>query len=181
VSTLGTCSCFTKGIAMLEPPDSVRSLFTDAGWYPGRMIAVPSSVPSDHPAALVLGQFGGLKVGRCGRGEECATSDLAFQLLWPESDNSILGKWGELLGTLLVGVAIVHHSHGELYVDTFGRYFGLSCIHDAFYFEGATFPEAMERLLLGRRSLPMLRPDQQSITLYGICYTVDSPEVYRYR
>jgi hypothetical protein len=166
---------------MWEPPESIRSLFIDAGWYPGRLVAVPSSVPSDHSAALVLAQFGGLKVGRCGRGEECATSDLAFQLLWPEPYDSILDRWKELLGALLVGVAEVHHGHGELYVDAFGRYFGRSCIHDAFYFEGASFPEAMERLLLGHRSRPMLRPEQERVRLYGIDYTADSPEVYQYR
>lgn len=165
---------------MLEPPESVYSLFTKAGWYPGRLVAVPLTVPPDHPAALVLAQFGGLRVGRCGRGEECAASDLAFQLLWPEPDGSIIHKWSELLGTLLVGAATVHHGHGELYVDAFGRYFGRSCIHDAFYFEGASFPEAMEGLLLGRRSRPMLRPDQHSVTLYGICYTAESPNVYDY-
>jgi len=166
---------------MLEPPESVRSQFIEAGWNPGRLVAVSPSVPAGHPAALLLGQFGGLTVGRCRAGEQCATNDLAFQLLTPEPDDPKLAKWGELLGTRLVGVAEVHRAHGELYVDASGRYFGRSLIHDAFYFEGASFPEAMERLLLGRRSLPMLRPDQQSVTLYGISYTANSREVYRYR
>jgi hypothetical protein len=145
---------------VLEPPGSVRSQFTDAGWHPGRWVAISPSIPEGHAAAVVLTQFSGLTVGGCGRGEECATSDLAFQFLAPEADDTVLQRWGELLGTRLVGVASVHHAHGELYVDASGRYFGRSCVHDAFYFEGASFSEAMERLLLGRRSQPMLRPDQ---------------------
>ncbi len=52
-----------------------------------------------------------------------------------------------------------------------GRFFGLGLIHDAFYFEGASFGAAMERLLLGRRSRPTLRPEQASVILYGDTYT----------
>ena len=96
-------------------------------------------------------------------------------------DQSITEGWAGLLGTRLVGVADMHHGHGELYVAADGRCFGRSCVHDAFYFEGATFAEAAERAMLGRRSQPLLRPDQSSVTLYGIRFTTDSPEVYRYR
>jgi hypothetical protein len=141
---------------------------------------VPPSVPAGHPAAAILAEFGGLTVdpGR-DAGEECATNDLAFLALWP--DESITRIWGELLGTRLVGIAEVHSGHGELYVAADGRCFGRSCIHDAFYFEGASFAETVERSLLGRRSRPMLRPDQSSVTLYGVRFTADSPEVYQYR
>jgi hypothetical protein len=38
----------------------------------------------------------------------------------------------------------------------------------------------MERLLLGRRSQPMLRPDQQSVVMYGEEFTADHPGVYRF-
>lgn len=161
----------------IEPPESVRRLFTDAGWYPARKMPVPARIPTGHPAEVVLERFGGLTVGRCGAGEECATSDVAFRDLGP-ADPDVL-SWSELLGTPLAGVAEVHHSHGELYVGGCGRYFGRSCIHDAFYFEGASFGEAVERLLLGRRSRPILRPGRQSVTLYGIRYTADHPDVYR--
>jgi hypothetical protein len=85
-----------------------------------------------------------------------------------------------LLGTRLVGIADMHHGHGELYVATDGRCFGRSCMHDAFYFEGASFAEAAEWAMLGRRSRPLLRPEQQSVTLYGIRFAADSPVVYRY-
>jgi hypothetical protein len=165
---------------MIELPESVRPLFIAAGWRQWRRVAVPSSVPAEHPAAAILAALGGLTVYPDRKlGEECAPDDLAFQFLEP--DESIIEVWGGLLSTRLVGVAEVHGSHGELYVAADGRCFGRSLMHDAFYYEGASFAEAVERSLLGKRSRPMLRPDQSSVTLYGIHFTTDSPEVYRYR
>jgi hypothetical protein len=83
--------------------------------------------------------------------------------------------------TELVGIAGVNNDHGELYVDALGRCFGASCVHDAFFFYGESFAEAVEGILLGRRARPMLRPDQPFVTLYGEKFTAESPEVYRYR
>jgi hypothetical protein len=164
---------------VFDLPESVKPLFVAAGWHPGREVPVPSSVPADHPAAAVLVALGGLTVipGRKA-GEECAPDDLAFQEL--ESDESVTEVWGGLLGTRLIGVAETHRGHCELYVAADGRCFGHSLMHDAFYFEGASFAEAVERSLLGRRAQPMLRPDQPCVTLYGVCYTADSPDVYRW-
>lgn len=164
---------------MIELPESVTPLFVAAGWHPNRCVDVPSSVPPDHPAAAVLAALGGLTIiPDRDEGEECAPNNLTFEALG--SDDSITGVWGELLGTRLVGVAQVEHGHGELYVAADGRCFGRSQMHDAFYFEGSSFAEAAERLMLGRRSRPMLRPDQPSVDLYGITYTADSVELYRY-
>jgi hypothetical protein len=74
----------------------------------------------------------------------------------------------------------VHHNHGDLFVDSFGRYFSISSMHDATCFEGASFAEAMRRLLRGIRCRPMLRPDQHSVMWYGDEFTSNSPEVYDY-
>jgi hypothetical protein len=126
----------------------------------------------------VLAKFGGLTVGRCGAGAECATSDIHFGAVGPADPD--IRIWNALLGTTLIGVAEVHHGHGELYVDSSGRYYGLSGVHDAFCFEGSTFSEAVEGLLLGRRARPMLRPDQGSVTLYGVDFTADHPGIFRY-
>ncbi|HVL14786.1 MAG TPA: SUKH-3 domain-containing protein [Gemmata sp.] len=164
---------------MIELPESVRSRFVAAGWYPGRQTVVSATIPFDHPAAAILAAFGGLTVTPDREaGEECAPDDVVFRELWP--DESITGVWARLLGTLLIGVAEMHRGHGELYLAADGRCFGRSCVHDAFYFEGSSFTEAAERAMLGRRSRPLLRPDQSSVRLYGIQYTADSPEVYRY-
>ena len=165
---------------MVEVPDSVRPRFVAAGWYPGRQAAVSSAIPADHPAATLLAAFGGLTVTPDREaGEECAPHILAFHELFPNP--SITEVWAGLLGTRLIGVADVDHGHGELYVAADGRCFGRSCVHDAFYFKGASFAEAAERALLGRRYRPLLRPDQPSVRLYGIPFTADSPEVYTYR
>jgi hypothetical protein len=86
--------------------------------------------------------------------------------------------WSELLGSQLIYVATVHNDHEKLYVDALGRYFGLSLIHDTFYFHGASFGGAMEGLLLGRRARPMLRPDQETVDLYGETFTANHPSVY---
>jgi hypothetical protein len=102
-----------------------------------------------------------------------------FCLVGPSEPD--ISTWNGLLGTTLIGIAEFHHAHGELYVDSAGRVFSLSLIHDAFSFEGATFDEAVERRLLGRRCRPMLRPDQESVTLYGEEFGHDHPSVYRYR
>lgn len=165
---------------MLELPESVLSRFVAAGWFPGRQVGVSPNVPVGHPAAAILAAFGGLSVTPDrAAGEECAPNDLEFRELWP--DESITEVWSGLLGTRLVGVADVHHGHGELYVATDGRCFGRSCVHDAFYFEGVSLAEAAERALFGRRSRPLLRPDQPSVSLYGEEFTADSPDLYRYR
>ncbi len=47
-------------VATIEPPEMVRQSFVDAGWHPGRLVAVPTTVPVDHPARDVLAAFGGL-------------------------------------------------------------------------------------------------------------------------
>lgn len=165
---------------MVELPESVRQRFVIAGWHPGRRVPVSAAMPTDHPAAAILAAFGGLTVPSDREaGEECAPDDLAFGELF--LDESITEVWAGLLGTRLVGVAKVHHDHGQLYVAANGRCFSRSCVHDAFYFEGASFAEAIQRHLFGRRSRPLLRPDQASVTLYGIRFTADSSEVYSYR
>jgi hypothetical protein len=159
-------------------PSSVEPLFLAAGWSPGRRIAVPEQIPAHHPACQVLAEFGGLNVGRTGLGEECAASDIAFRQL--VGDSSFVRFWSEQLHACLIGVAEVHNAHGELYVDTIGRWFVLSLTNDSICFTGSSFSEAMERLLLGRLCRPMLRPDQDKVSIYGKIITADDPRVYHY-
>ncbi len=113
------------------------------------------------------------------RGEECGASDVIFNLL--KADTSIIRGWSELLRTKLVGIADVHNRHGELYLDTAGRYFWASSVDDGFCFEGATFSEAMTRLLLGRRGQPILRPGENEVIMYGEVFAVGDPRIYDYR
>ena len=112
-----------------------------------------------------------------GAGEECGTSDVAFRFVEGGDESDV---WSGLLQTVMVGIAIVDHNHGDLFIDSSGRCFVISGVHDATCYEGASFSEAMRRLLRGLRSRPMLRPDQQSVTVYGDEFTADSPEVFDY-
>jgi SUKH-3 immunity protein len=168
----------TRMLNSTELPHSVRTIFAAAGWEAGRRVAVPELVPHLHPAHAVLAEFGGLTVGQNGPGRECAKHSLVFGYVEPDP---IILRWDDLLQSRLIGVADIEDGHAELYVDTSGRCFFASCIHDAFAFEGASFADAMERQLLGQRSQPMLRPDQSSVVMWGEVYTSDDPRVYKYR
>jgi hypothetical protein len=167
---------------VVEPPEAVRQWFVDAGWYPGRAVRVPSSVPVAHPARAILGGFGGLVIMERDPepgGDWPPIQELVFRHLRPIP--AAARAWGRVLGTCLVGIAGVHNEHGELYVDAAGRCFGSSNMHPAFYFYGASFAEAVEGILLGRRARPMLLPGHRAVILYGEAFTADSPELYRWR
>ena len=162
-------------------PQDLLKYFRRAGWQPQRSVALSKSViakiPKGHPAVPILTAFSGLTVGECGTGEQCATSDVAFGFVERDDEADV---WSGLLQTVLVGIATVHHNHGDLFIDSTGRCFTISGVHDATCYEGASFSEAMRHLLRGFRCRPMLRPDQQSVMLYGDEFTSDSPEVFDY-
>jgi len=164
----------------MDIPPRVRSMFAAAGWQPGRRVSVDSQVSHLHPAYDVLKELGGLHVGRSGlNGFECARSDVEFCFCNVDQDDLLL-TWNTLLRTQLIGVAEVHNRHGWLLVDEAGRCFGASQIHDAFYFEGQTFGEAVERVLLGFKARPMLRPDQDHVSLYGMTFARGDSAIYDY-
>ncbi len=138
---------------MMEPPEAVRQWFVDAGWYPGRAVPVPPSMPAGHPAWDVLAAFGGLVLLE--RDPEPdpdwpPIEGLVFRSLHPCP--AVTEVWGRLLDTRLIGIASVHNDHAELYIASDGRSFGSSNMHPAFYCCGASFAEAIEGTLLRRRA-----------------------------
>jgi hypothetical protein len=144
---------------------------------------VTSHITPNHPATAILSAFIGLAVGKCDAGEECATSDVVFEM--DKDDREYLQEcveiWNELLSTSLIVIAWVHREHGALFVDSTGRMFDMPMVQDAFFFCGESFEEAMRCLLFGRRiSRPMLRPDQEFVFYDGKPMTVDHPLVYKY-
>ncbi len=165
---------------MITPLPEVLAQFVMAGWNPTRKVEVPSFIPHDHPAVQVLSQFGGLTVGKCGAGIECATSDIVFRAKPMDEGDDEIAVWQSLLDTTLVSIAHVQHGHGDLFIGTDQRCFQRSYIQEAFCFEGHDFVTAAQNLLLGIRARPMLRPDQQVVTVYGVDYTAMSPETYCY-
>lgn len=163
---------------MTDLPISIRADFERGGWHPGRRVAVPPHVPAGHPAAGILAEFGGLKVGRDQGGEQCATADLDFSP--GRGQPRVIKRWCTLLKTTLVLVAGTHDWYAELYVDATGRCFLYSGINDVLAFFGDSFAEAAERLILGRVGRPMLRPDQAKISWFAELIGPEDDRVYRY-
>jgi hypothetical protein len=157
-------------------PSNIAKLFAEAGWMPGRKVAVDSDVPGTHPAHAILAEFGGLHVGTPGAdGEEIARSDIEIGYV-SESEPTITA-WEKVLGTELVGIGRVHNGHVELYVSSAGRVFTCSAVHKAFMFEGASFAAAAEGILTGRKARLMLPPDKTSVRLFGDDFRVGDPRV----
>lgn len=146
---------------------------------PRPICARPGLCAADHPAWAVLAAFGNLKFIE---GQWAPDSEPMEQLAIGAMYHSSLKTWSKLLRSQLVGIADVDNKHAELFLAADGRCFGLSSVHDAFWFEGISFEEVVEGILLGRPDLsrPMLRPDQESVIWCGKRFTADSPELYRY-
>ncbi|MBQ4789814.1 SUKH-3 domain-containing protein [Pectobacterium versatile] len=165
----------------IEIPASVLPLFQAAGWPRAEAQSIPPFVPENHPAFAILRVFSGLTVGQCGTGEACASGDIAFGGSEDLQQDETLLEWQGILNSTLILVGETHHSHGALLMDNAGACYGMSFIHEAFWFEGTSFGAAVERILLGRKGQPMLQPDQPSISMYGETITADHPSVHRYR
>jgi hypothetical protein len=157
-------------------PSSIMKLFADAGWKPGRAVAVDPEVPKAHPAYAILAAFSGLHVGVAGAdGEEIARSDIEIGFV-AESEPTVTA-WEKVLGTELVGIGRVHNGHVELYVSSSGRVFSCSAVHKAFMFEGSSFGAAAEGILTGRKARLMLPPDKTSVRLFGDDFHAGDPRV----
>jgi len=156
----------------------VRSILSAAGWYPGRHVAVFETIPSTHPAAAILSELTGVKaVPHSREGVECATGILEFRKVDFNDDEH--GRiWSSLLRTELIGVAEMDDGAAVLCVAADGRCFGMSNLHDAFFYEGDRIEEAVERLLLGYQARPLLRPDQACVRLYGNHFAAGDPGLY---
>jgi hypothetical protein len=161
----------------------VREQLIRAGWYPEREVSLPPRLIqvglSTHPGAGILAALAGLHAGAAGPGRECPTSDIKFCWL-DDGFDGYIGLWEKLLKTTLVGVGEFDDGNGALYVAEDGRCFGLCLISEQFYFSGQHLEDALERFIVGLRLTPMLEPDEPQVTAYGITYTHDSAEIYKY-
>ena len=167
----------------------VIELLQARGWTPQREVAIPALIRSAldqqpalacHPAVAALQNLAGLHIGQVGKGRECASSDIEFDWLeayftGEDADDALL-SWEQRLHTRLIAVADVHHAHGQLLMAGDGRCFSWSFV--GMSFEGENIQQALEHLLLGIRSRPMLEPSQSSTQLYGTLYKAGDPEIY---
>ncbi|MDR2299076.1 MAG: SUKH-3 domain-containing protein [Comamonas sp.] len=169
----------------------VLELLIAQGWTPEREAAIPAIVRSSldtqprlasHPAVAALQNLAGLHIGQAGSGRECATSNIEFDWLEDhftgEDPDDTLIAWEQRLNTRLIPLAEVHHAHSQLLMAHDGRCFSWSFA--GISFEGENIQQALEHLLLGIRSRPMLEPGQSATTLYGLKYKAGDPEIYRY-
>lgn len=140
-------------------PDKVRDALLASGWAPGRT-ALPSPLPSDFalfPAAeSVLREFGGLRIGGVGPGQECATSDL---VVLPAAGEGLSDHTGLTApsGAKLFPLGEFHHGHGYLLIDEGGTIYSS---FDGVEFYATSFERALSQLVLG---LNPERPDGSSV------------------
>lgn len=161
---------------MTTLPPAVLPIFAAAGWFPGRKVPVSPTVPAGHPAAAILSEFDGLKVGETGPGVECGRSDVVFR--WPsDEDYEEISEIGALLQTELAGFASAHNNHESLYIDREGRVFAVFPDMQGICLMGRTFGEAMERALLGLKPSPLLLPSHDRISWYGEVLLRGNPQL----
>lgn len=151
---------------MFSFPFSVMPYFAKAGWVPGRVVDKPRGYPDGHPATYLMQEFGGLKVGENGPGKTCAASAVHFHAL--EEPDEEMVSLAELLGSHLIGFGSDGNHASNYYCDTLGRIFVFDNLGGGLYLGGWDFGDAVERLLLGERLMPLILPSQSSVGFYGM-------------
>lgn len=140
---------------MVGVPESVRPLFFGAGWRPGRDMPIAcdalESLRSYPLAARVLRAFGGLHVGACGPGRDCATSDIVFTTC-PSRDDRFSIIDPESPGDDLFPLGEASRGHLELFLDARGRLLAYAVPNGRLWVIGESFGVGVERLLLGHRA-----------------------------
>ena len=134
-------------------PESCRALFLAAGWCPGRRTDVSldmlNGLESFSMGSALVREFGGLSVGDCGPGRDCARSDIKFF-----SSPSIQDRYNIIdvrQPADLFPIGCAHREHMELFIDSKGRIFGYGIPDGSLLCIGESFGDAVERLLLGFR------------------------------
>ena len=90
----------------------------------------------------------------------------------------LVKKWESVLRTDLVGIGFEEDGHGELWVATDERCFGLGLSHEAFYFHANSVSELLQMDELGVRSRPMILSDGEHASLYSINFQRGDSRVY---
>jgi hypothetical protein len=130
--------------------------------------SLPDWIPLDHPARAVLTRRQGKRRGR-----------IDYQPLEPDDYSPNIPVWESLLGIRLIGIGEFGDGYQLLFLGSDGRCFSEDIVdNDVFYYEAESLVQFQLMPLFGKKSRPMLRPDQESVVAYGIKMTRESPEVY---
>ena len=152
-------------------PLGMAPLFERAGWFPGRQVDVRPDAPPGHPARSLLVELSGIALVR----PQSRIVEVDFQPVSMAAGRVV--AWAAALRTHIAGIAETRDADGELYMTEGGHVIGCSLVDDAFWLEGRTFAEAMERIWSGERLRPMLLPGQQETILDGITFRRGDPDV----
>ncbi len=90
---------------------------------------------------------------------------------------SDLIAWAAALETDFVSIAEEDDGHATLYLSGLGQVVGRSNVHPACFLVGRTIGEALEAIGSGKRAQPMLLPDENNVTLYGVTFRQGDDEV----
>jgi hypothetical protein len=155
-SILRHCSRWSQIVMKRRFSISVERILRESGWFVNRHKALdPSLSDSFEAASIVLEEFYGLHFGHCGAGIECATSDVNIDPRLGEHLADELRSIEQTMGVRLCSLGEVHRGHGYLVIDDQGRTYLLSDNLEPF---ATSFPEALEKLLLGRKGVGSFTP-----------------------
>ena len=144
--------------SMRELPTSVRPFIRLAKNFAFQDVVSRQENLAVRNAEQIVTRFGGQKVGTTGEGRDLAASDVRFySALFTEDDEEAL-PWRGKVGPL-AAFAASHNEHMICLVGTAGAFYVFTVPDGKLYEVGATFGEAMERLLLGLSYGPALQPD----------------------
>ena len=135
---------------MLTVPEELRPAFAAAGWNPTRSSSetfAAATRATDRCRALI-GEFGGLRVGKAGPGTEVAASDVHFYSTQRPEVSGLSLPWLSLIGTA-AAFATAHNDHMILLVNDAGEFFVYTDPDEKLYNTGKNFGELLKRLLWG--------------------------------
>ena len=161
--------------------DAVTSLCLAANWPVADGERGEPFEFADHPAMCVIAELDGLRIGRMGIRPGQTSGELLFGYRSLEQDVPRVVEWEALLGTRLVNIAEVDSGHAALFMDGTGACYWNSNVHDAFAFGGDSLLEFLEDFIVNRWMKAMLRPDQASVSMYGLTITAKHSSAYDWR
>ena len=136
-----------------EFSEEAKVILRKTGWFEGRKVAqaVPTLINLElfPKAQEVLSEFGGLHIGDCGPGVDCATSDVNISPDLCVHLAQELKERSKGIGRKLFPLGDVHRGNGYLVIDEDGKTYLLS---DALVLHAQTFTESLEALVLGKRT-----------------------------